>query len=257
MPKLRPPLVAAIGALLLVGALFLSFFLSTAAYRTDDEVLLPSETTKTPQTDTVLGKNLKILGDVQVTVDNVQQVIASLGRAQSYTMQVTSRLYYGETSGTTTYRQTVRQGACRTDVLSASGATLYSELLWDGMCYAWRSGSSSYTTSRQGAFVADRSASLPTYETVCELPREAITGGALVQTEQDMLLTVDTQEQDRIGVYKISAQTGLLQSASFSEDGKMVRSVECTVDTAEPEDSLFILPGMTQAVFAQADENNE
>ena len=78
MPKLKPPLIASIGALLLVGALFLSLFLSTAAYRTEDDVVLPSETTKAPESDAVLGQNLEILGDVQVTASNVQRVIASL-----------------------------------------------------------------------------------------------------------------------------------------------------------------------------------
>ena len=83
MPKLKPPLIASIGALLLVGALFLSLFLSTAAYRTEDDVVLPSETTKAPESDAVLGQNLEILGDVQVTASNVQRVIASLSRRKA------------------------------------------------------------------------------------------------------------------------------------------------------------------------------
>lgn len=256
MPKLKPPLVASIGALLLVGALFLSLFLSTAAYRTEDDVVLPSETTKAPEND-VLGDNLSILSEVEITADNIQAVIASLSRAEAYTATVTSRLYYGETSGTITCRQSVKNDAIRTDYLNTNGNVLRSELLWDGTSYAWRSGADTYSQGNQGAFTADQSAMLPTYETVCELPREQITGGALVQEGDELLLTVDTQNGSQIGVYKISAQTGLLRAASFSENGKMTRAVEVTVSTEAPADSLFVLPGETQPVYDPADAQNQ
>lgn len=251
MPKLRPPLVAAIGALLLVGALFLSLFLSTAAYRTGDDVVLPSETTAAPETGQVLGRNLEILGGVEITADNIQQVIASLERVDSYTAAVTSRLYYGDTSGTSSCRQSVRNGACRTDYLNAAGGTEYTEILYEGVYYAWRSGADTYSRGNQGAFTADQAAMLPTYETVCALPREQITGGALVQEDGDLLLAVDTQDGGQVGVYKISTQTGLLKSAAFSQDGKMTRAVEVQITPGEPDDALFILPGESQPLYTQ------
>lgn len=252
MPKLKPPLIASIGALLLVGALFLSLFLSTAAYRTEDDVVLPSETTKAPESDAVLGQNLEILGDVQVTASNVQRVIASLSRAESYTATIVSRLYYGETSGTVTCRQTVKNGAYRTDYLDAEGTIAYTELLWNGSYYTWRNGADTYSQGNQGAFTTDQSAMLPTYETVCDLPEEQITGGALVQEGDELLLTVDTQNGNQIGVYKVSARTGLLRSASFSENGKMTRAVDVQVSTEEPADSLFVLPGETTPVYQES-----
>lgn len=252
MPKLKPPLIASIGALLLVGALFLSLFLSTAAYRTEDNVVLPSETTKAPESDAVLGQNLEILGDVQVTASNVQRVIASLSRAESYTATIVSRLYYGETSGTVTCRQTVKNGAYRTDYLDAEGTIAYTELLWNGSYYTWRNGADTYSQGNQGAFTTDQSAMLPTYETVCDLPKEQITGGALVQEGDELLLTVDTQNGNQIGVYKVSARTGLLRSASFSVNGKMTRAVDIQVSTEEPADSLFVLPGETTPVYQES-----
>lgn len=257
MPKLKPPLVASIGALLLVGALFLSLFLSTAAYRTEDDVVLPSETTKAPANDGVLGENLSILSEVEITADNIQSVVASLSRAESYTATVVSRLYYGDTSGTVTCRQSVKNGAIRTDYLNATANVISSELLWDNISYTWRSGADTYSQGNQGSFTADQSAMLPTYETVCELPREQITGGALVQEGNELLLTVDTRNGSQVGVYKISAQTGLLCAASFSEDGKMTRSVEVTVSSEPPADSLFVLPGETQPVYESAQTENQ
>ena len=93
---------------------------------------------------------------------------------------------------------------------------------------------------------------LPTYETVCDLPKEQITGGALVQEGDELLLTVDTQNGNQIGVYKVSARTGLLRSASFSENGKMTRAVDIQVSTEEPADSLFVLPGETTPVYQES-----
>lgn len=252
MPKLKPPLVASIGALLLVGALFLSLFLSTAAYRTENDVVLPSETTKAPESD-VLGDNLSILGEVEITPDNIQAVIASLSRAETYTATVTSRLYYADTSGTTTCRQSAKNGAYRTDYLDEGGNVIYTELLWDGVSYTWRRGAETYSQGNQGAFTTDQSAMLPTYETVCELPREQITGGALVQEGDELLLTVDTAQGDQVGVYKISARTGLLCAASFSENGKMTRAVEVTVSAEQPDDALFVLPGAAEPVYGAAE----
>lgn len=79
-----------------------------------------------------------------------------------------------------------------------------------------------------------------------------MTGGALVEENGEQLLTVDTRDGDRVGVYRISVQTGLLCSASFSEGGKMTRAVEVAVSAEEPADSLFVLPGEMAPVYKSA-----
>ena len=110
--KLKAPLIAAIGALLLVGALFLSLFLSTAAYRPDEsQIAYLSGQAQPSETDKIAGRNMEIMGGVQIDPNNVQRVIASLSRAESYIATVTSRLYYGETSGIRVSRLSVRKGA--------------------------------------------------------------------------------------------------------------------------------------------------
>lgn len=255
--KLKTPLIASIGALLLVGALFLSLVLSTAAYRPEEaEITLPSDADKAPQGEQVAGRNLLVVAQTEISAENIQSVVASLSRPDSYTATVTSRLYYGEHSGARTCRQSVKGGASRVDYLTASGATEHTELLWNGMLYAWRSGESSYFEGKQGAFTTDQSAMLPTYETVCALPAEQITGGALTQEGEELLLTVETREGDRAGVYKISVQTGLLRSASFSQNGKAIRLVEVAMGADVPADGLFVLPGGVHPVFGAAATQN-
>ena len=249
--KLSTPLVASMGALLLVGALFLSLFLSTAAY-SPGEIVTPSEATDPPASEEIAGRNLEIVGGVTIDAENIQRVIASLSRAGSYTATVTSRLYYGETSGVRTCRQAVKQGAYRVDLLTASGAVETTELLYQGVCYAWRSGAETYYQGAQGDFTTDQGAMLPTYETVTGLPEEQVTGGALVEENGELLLTVDPRDGDRVGVYRVSVQTGLLRSASFSEGGKMTRAVEVAVSAEEPADSLFVLPGEMAPVYKSA-----
>lgn len=79
--KLSTPLVASMGALLLVGALFLSLFLSTAAYSPGD-IVTPSEATDPPASEEIAGRNLEIVGGVTIDAENIQRVIASLSRAR-------------------------------------------------------------------------------------------------------------------------------------------------------------------------------
>ncbi|MGM9612375.1 MAG: hypothetical protein ACI3XZ_02620 [Butyricicoccus sp.] len=250
--KLTTPLVASMGALLLVGALFLSLFLSSAPYRPGD-VVTPSEATEISTSAEIAGRNLEIVGGVTIDAENVQRVIATLSRMESYTATVTSRLYYGETSGVRTCRQMVKNGAYRVDTLTASGAVDYTELLYEGVYYAWRSGADTWYQGVQGDFTTDQSAMLPTYETVIDLPAEQVTGGALIEENGEQLLTVDTRDGESVGVYKVSVQTGLLRAASFSESGKMIRSVEVTLSAEEPADMLFVLPGQTVPVYGTAE----
>lgn len=253
--KLKTPLIASIGALLLVGALFLSLMLSTAAYRPDgNDIVLPGETAEAPEIEEIPGHNLQTVAQTDITAENIQRVIASLSRPDSYTAMITNRVYYGEHSGVLSCRQYVKAGASRVDYLSASGAAERTELFWNGAFFAWRSGSDTYAEGTQGAFTMDQSAMLPTYETVCALPAEQIIGGALIEEGDELLLTVDTRVDDRVGIYKISVQSGLLRAASFSEGGKMTRAVEVTLETAKPADGLFVLPGSTQTVFGSTQD---
>lgn len=249
--KLKPPLIASIGALLLVGALFLSLVLSTAAYRTgDQEIMLPSEATKAPKTEENAGRNLEIVSDVKITAENIQRVIASLSRSDQYIASVTSHLYYGDDSGIVMCRQSVRNNAFRVDYLSPSGTVVHTQLLWNDSCYAWRSGSSTYYHGARGDFTADQDAMLPTYETVCNLPADQITGGSLVQEGNEMRLVVDTRDGSAAATYQISVRTGLLCAAAFSENGVTTRSLDVQLSSEEPDDSLFILPGETIPVYA-------
>jgi hypothetical protein len=255
--KLKAPLIAAIGALLLVGALFLSLFLSTAAYRPDEsQIAYLSGQAQPSETDKIAGRNMEIMGGVQIDPNNVQRVIASLSRAESYIATVTSRLYYGETSGIRVSRLSVRNGAHRIDHLSQTGTAEYTELLYNGVYYAWRNGAGRYYQGVQGDFTTDQQAMLPTYETVCALPPEQIIGAALVQEGEELFITVDTQDGTNIGIYKISVQTGLLRTASFSQDGKMTRAVDVAVSAEQPLDALFILPGEFVPVYGTENKLN-
>lgn len=247
--KLKIPLIASMGALLLVGALFLSLVLSTAAYRPErSDIALPASGTVPPRTDEIAGRNLQTVAQTEITAENIQNVIASLSRPAAYTAAITGYLYYGTQTGEIRCRQSVKQGAYRVDYLNGTSSER-TELIWDGKLYAWRSGAATYYEGTQGAFTTDQVSMLPTYESVCALPAEQITGGALVQEGDGLLLTVDTRIDDRVGVYKISVQTGLLRGASFSQGGKMTRAIEVVAEMDAPEDSLFVLPGHVQPVF--------
>lgn len=253
MFKIKAPFVAAIGALILVGVLFLSFVLSSSAYRTGGSgIVLPSEIDPAPVgVEDFEQKNKEILMEITITPQNVQQVIAALSRPQSYTMTVSSTLYTGASSGKMVCCQTFKNDAVRVDYLTTDGGVERTVLFWQDACYAWRAGAVSFYKGTIGSFSQDGESMLPSYETVCSLAQEQILSAALTEEEGDPCVSVVAQEGEYTVTYVVSAASGLLRRAVYEQQGAVVRTVETTVSLDAPDDSLFILPGTTQVIFNQ------
>lgn len=245
-PKVTTPLLASIGAMVMVGTLFLSFYVSTSAYRADGTgIVLPGEVDKAPVADTeVQHKQDDGLDGIEITPDNVQQTIASLDRPDAYSCTIENTLYYGQSSHTISRRQTVKNGVCRTDELNPSGSIVRSTIQSGDRLYAWQTGSSTYYEGKAGAFSVDASGMLPTYETVIALPRETLTEAGSVNLDYEPCIYVGAQDGGHRSVYYVSAVTGLLKRVDIFEGERLIRSSVMTmVSTETPEDSAFALPG--------------
>lgn len=247
--KLTTPMLATIGAVALVGALFLSFYLSTSAYRTDGAgIVLPGEASAEPVViapdDIVTGQPMPI----EITPENVQRVIATLKRPTGYVCTTENRLFYDGQSTTLRREQMVLGDLCRTDEQNAVGATLRTTLRKGTTLYAWENGDDTYYVGNTGHFTNDSSAMMPTYETVLELPQAQITDTGLENISYEPCVRVGFEDEAYRCVYYISTVSGLLVRADFYKEDTLVRQCEISaLSNTAPEKGVFLLPDGREA----------
>lgn len=237
-------MVAAIGAGVLVGLLFLSYIFSSGLmHRRDTGIILQSETDTTP---TVSAESQVLtaqsVADVTVGTNNARQIIASLERPEAYSCAIENTLYYGEESSTLRCRRYAKGTLVRTDTLSGTG-TLQSTLLRDGeIFYAWNSGDTTAYQGQWGDFSDDAAAMLPTYEDVLNEGVELTSAGRR-DIDNEPCIMVEFEQGGYRCVYFVSAATGLLKTASFYDGETLVREVKVSsLKTEAPDDKLFTLP---------------
>ena len=113
------PMLAAIGAAVLVGLLFLSYVLSSGMlHRKDTGIVLQSGTENAPTVSS--GSQLltaQSVADVTIGPDNAQKVIASLTRPEAYSCVIENTLYYSGGSATLRCRQYMLDGMVRRRML--------------------------------------------------------------------------------------------------------------------------------------------
>ena len=241
---LTAPMAAAVVAAIIVGTLFLSYLISSGFRRANNEP--PPLSAPTTESGATGGTDrLQSVETVEITTENVQQVIEALSRAQNYTQTVTSTLYYEGESSTQTVTQYVRGDLCRTDLLR--GGSVTESCLRSGTdFYAWQTGSSSYFHGAAGDFSPDSMAMLPDWQTVVSLPQEAIVSTETAVTNGEPTLFVTTEQNGRRIEYEISTISGLLTAAHYYESGEHIRDLLVTnVSMDEPDASRFTLPDGT------------
>ncbi len=242
--KLTTPMLASIGALGLVCALFLSFYLSTGAYRSGGTgIVLPSEAQENLLSDALeVAPNIQLAEAIQVTPENVQQMIAALQRPAAYSYVVKSIVYAGQQSRSTVYRQSAKQSVCRTDALNAAGGIVNTILRSKDTIYAWSAGEATYYTGKSGNFSDDDAATLPTYETVLAVSAENIAAAQLINVQYEPCIRVTVTQADYRMIYDISTISGLLYHAAVYQGDVLARTCQIEqISIQEPEDTIFQL----------------
>lgn len=187
------------------------------------------------------------LKDTNITVDNVQQVIASMKRPSSYSASVTNTLYWSgswQKINATTY---VRDGISVTEYKNAQGTADHYIAIRDNLYYAWRSGSTAQYTASTGSISADDTSMIPTYETVVSADKQSIAaaGERTVNGESCIYVTVQADNGYSL-TYWVSTVSGLLIQADYTKEGDLVRSVVLdNIQSKEPDDAWFQLPDGT------------
>lgn len=242
--NLSTPMLAAIGAAVLVGLLFLSYLLSSGAlHRRDTGIVLQSGTENTPTVSS--GSQLltaQSVADVTIGPDNAQKVIASLTRPQAYSCTIENTLYYDGGSSTLRCHRYMREDIVRTDRLTEAGA-IQSTLVHAGdTAYAWENGSTTFYQGTWGDFSDDAAAMLPTYEDVLD-ENVVVTSAGRQTIENEPCIMVEFEQGGYRCVYSVSAASGLLKKALFYDGDQLVRQVVVSnLKTEQPDEKLFALP---------------
>lgn len=252
------PMLAAIGAAVLVGLLFLSYVLSSGMlHRKDTGIVLQSGTENAPTVSS--GSQLltaQSVADVTIGPDNAQKVIASLTRPESYSCIIENTLYYSGGSSTLRCRQYMLDGMVRTDWLTEAGAVQSTLLRAGDTAYTWDNGSTTFYKGAWGDFSDDSAAMLPTYEDVLD-ESIALTSAGRQDIDNEPCIMVEFEQGGYRCVYYVSAASGLLKKASFYQGENLTRQVVVSnFKTEQPDAELFTLPN-GQKLLGENTQNDE
>ena len=237
--KKRNIVVALIAAIIAVAVLS-SFGLGLFAPDTAEIVLPTGEATPLPGGE---GGPVR----VEVTVETVQSVIATLARPESYGRTVTVQDIWGEESGTTTAQVWVDGGWTRTDAVWPGGTTR-SSIVGDGRFWAWYGGGGEVLTGPADGSSADLEGQrIPTYETVLELDPASITAAGYETLDGLGCIYVETGTGNgHAARFWVDDDSGLLVRAEQLTDGRVVyRMTAAGLERPAPSDASFTLPDGT------------
>ena len=248
--NISTPMLAAIGAGVLVGLLFLSYVLSSGLlHRTDTGIVLPDGSTDEP----VVSQDSHLLtaqsvADVEIGTDNAQSVIASLTRPDAYSCTIENTLYYSGGLSTLRCRRYAQGDVVRTDTIAEAGS-VQSTLVRDGdTAYAWNAGDYTAYEGKWGDFSDDAAAMLPTYEDVLGEGITLINAGRQ-DVDSEPCIMVEFEQGGYRCIYYISAASGLLKTASFYNGDTLTRQVTVSnLQTDAPDEELFTLPNGTSVL---------
>ena len=180
---------------------------------------------------------------LEVRKDTVQQVVATMERADAYTMTIEVETLWSGGSGTTSLTAYVRDGWTRVDTLQLDGSVR--RTLSNGeTTYVWYDNETVYDTHTAGELTADRELRIPTYETLVDLDPESILDANYQELKGVYCIYAEAREEgDYTARYWVEVDSGLLIAAQrlYLEEPvyqMTVQSMEVTV----PDSSLFTLP---------------
>lgn len=185
------------------------------------------------------------LSDADITVDNVQQVIADLSRPDAYSMAIQNTVYWDTDWSACQVDLYVQDGVFLTEYYNTTQEIERYELIDGDVYYSWRAGKTKYHKGKTGSVTADQNSMIPTYETIADLDKDSITEAGLrtVNTEPCIYCVVEDEDSGYTITYSVSTVTGLLMQADYTKGDTLVRSVVVTtVDSNAPSSDKFVLP---------------
>ena len=235
----------AIGFIILVVMVLVLMF--SNSLRRSSRITLPAENSTSGQTDPDASAGEDALTVIAVTPETVQTAIATLERPEQYSRVIRVEQFWSGGSGSFETTVTVSGRWTRTDRVLSGSQTRHT--ITDGeTTYIWYGAESAVFSAPAGEITADDEQSIPTYETILDLPMETIAAADYRSTSGINCIYVETAEDDLgyVQRYWVSVDTGLLVASERLQDGETIyRMASLTADLSTPSTDRFILPDGT------------
>ena len=235
----------AIGFIILVVMVLVLMF--SNSLRRSSRITLPAENSTSGQTDPDASAGEDALTVIAVTPETVQTAIATLARPEQYSRAIRVEQVWSGGSGSFETTVTVSGRWTRTDRTLSDGQVRHT--ITDGeTTYIWYGAESAVFSAPAGEITADDEQSIPTYETILDLPMETIAAADYRSTSGINCIYVETAEDDLgyVQRYWVSVDTGLLVASERLQDGETIyRMASLTADLSTPSTDRFILPDGT------------
>ncbi len=241
---------ALIAAMAVVAAgVFVSFFLSFSNQYPEHVITLPGQGSAVIDTSPEIQEsNRQMIQTITVNTSNIQSVIASLSRPESYQCQSELTYFYRDAQ-TVMKNQLWKQGEwVRTSQLSDDGQAGQQALITDSWVYLW-SGEESYVKFPRQENDADLYSLAPTYEDILQLDSAHLMTGEVRDVDGRMCLYVSsrdplTGEQEQ---WYVLVENGLLLYADGTLGDVPTYTFQLTeLQLEQPEDARFLLPDGTK-----------
>ncbi len=245
MDKRHQTLLAALVAAVMTVALFSAF--SISLFHKTPAVILPT-LTPAPVTSLPPDGSGEDYQRVEVTIDTVQQVVATLKRPESYARTITVETQGADGAfGVTTTAVTVDGGWTQTEATLPDGRVCHS-LIGEGKRYVWYGRETHWMEYGASDRSADLSQRLPTYEDVLGADPKRIVSAqyAMSGALPCVYIAVEEESLGYLESYWVSVDTGLLVYAESSKDGEVFyRMSGYTVEAPATPGHSFSLPDGT------------
>ena len=240
MKAKRAPLYILI--VLFVAALAaLVFYFAPSGSIDTAEVILPTPT-PTPEADDS-GQTAAEEKRVDVTVDTVQAVLATLERPYSYSRVLTAETFWSGGSGLRSIDVKVHGANARLTLTDAGGVK--NVLIADGELWIWYPDSHSAYRTGAGSADTDEYQSLITYEDIISMPAGNINDAGYVTLDGEECIYVAFT--DGAFAYQkrayISIASGLLMRNEIYDGESLIFTLSSSApDISTPDASVFDLP---------------
>lgn len=239
-------------SVILMLAIIISLFFS-GQIKTPTDVL-PTAAVSNPDS-TPAGSNPDEVKLLEITTDNVQEVVESLNRPAAYSRAIIldTHLDLGKVS----YHITawVNNKVCKTSALRIGGSQVTNTIVTEEYVYIWYGDEYEYRRVKLGQEGAEQAADeyqkIPTYEDILLLDKEDILEASYVERENEPCIYVkaNTGLLGYTYEYYVSARTGLLVLAETFDGETPIHSTEAgSPNLSEPSDDVFRLPDGSSAL---------
>lgn len=243
MNKRRMMVVAYVSAFVILIILSLLFYDISGK---TPQVILPTPYVSSALNSPRPGDNTGVGKNLEVTAENVQSVIATMKRQESYSERIMVTSFWSGGKAVYKISAFVGYGAYRLSVSTSSGAGKNMIISGDKL-YVWYDGSRSYYIGNSGGETElyDKYEMIPTYEEILKLSKAEIFEASFKQYGDEPCIYVRAQSGNfgYIYEYYVSVNTGLL-TAAFSYD-KTTLIYSMTTDSVAltvPSVDMFKLP---------------